>query len=254
MSDYKNLDNYIWLDRNIDKRASDYFAILLAASKNNVWEFSGRSSIYVRGSKKTQRRKKAELRKTAQNTQSITAYLAPASMYSQNFNIVLASTFACKLLTELYESTEVESEKVELTEVESTELQITEVEPIVVDTSIELDVDKKAKLWQAIEDLDGSLKKDNNNINKGTRVRLQASLQYLRLRNMGQNKINASTTIASLLGWRDYKARCIHAWAQNWLKRRKFPKDNCNKFTKVSSLLDDERILMKVCIFYSNFI
>ncbi|CAG8840026.1 46459_t:CDS:1, partial [Gigaspora margarita] len=116
------------------------------ASKNNVWESSDRSSIYVGGSKRTQRYKKAELRKTAQNTRSITAYLAPASIYFQNFNIVLASTSICELSTELYESIEVESEKVKLTEVESTELQITEVEPIVVDASMELDVNKKAKL------------------------------------------------------------------------------------------------------------
>ncbi|CAG8563480.1 21520_t:CDS:2 [Gigaspora margarita] len=126
MSDYKNLDNHIWLNRDIDKKASDYFAVLLAAK--------------------------------------------------------------------------VELEEVELTEVELTELQITEVEPIVVDTSMELDIDKKAKLWQAIEDFDRTLKKNNNNINKGTKVHLQASLQYLQLRNMGQNKINASTTIASSLG------------------------------------------------------
>ncbi|KAF0333051.1 hypothetical protein F8M41_017252 [Gigaspora margarita] len=200
MSDYENLDDHIWLDRDIDKRASNYFAVLLAASKNNIWETLGRSSIYVGGSKRTQRHKKAKLRKAAQNTQSITTYLAPASIYSQNSNIVLASTSACKSLTELYESTEVESEEVELTEVELTELQITEVELIVVNASMELDIDEKAKLWQAIEDLDGTLKKDNNNINKNTKVHLQASLQYLRLRNMGQNKINANMTIASSLG------------------------------------------------------
>ncbi|CAG8850796.1 12867_t:CDS:2, partial [Racocetra persica] len=59
-------------------------------------------------------------------------------------------------------------------------------------------------------------------------------------------KIRASTMIASSLGWGDYKARCICVWAQNWLKWRKLPKDNRGKFTKVSSLLDDERISMKI--------
>ncbi|CAG8752999.1 7132_t:CDS:2, partial [Gigaspora rosea] len=33
--------------------------------------------------------------------------------------------------------------------------------------------------------------------------------------------------------------------AQNWIKWRKLPKENRNKFTKISSLLDDERISTK---------
>ncbi|CAG8476094.1 11975_t:CDS:2 [Racocetra fulgida] len=75
--DYENLDDHIWSDKDIDERASDYFAVLLIAGKNkDVWEPSGRPSTYVRGSKRTLRQKKAELKKAAQNTQSITAYFA----------------------------------------------------------------------------------------------------------------------------------------------------------------------------------
>ncbi|CAG8687739.1 27327_t:CDS:2, partial [Racocetra persica] len=79
ISDYKNLDDHIWSDKDIDRRASDYFAVLLMAGKNiNIWKPSGRPSIYFGGSKRTQRHKKAELKKAAQNNRSITTYLAPA--------------------------------------------------------------------------------------------------------------------------------------------------------------------------------
>ncbi|CAG8832648.1 33587_t:CDS:1, partial [Gigaspora margarita] len=97
----------------------------------------------------------------------------------------------------------------------------------------------------AIEKLDGILKKDDNKMDNGVRVRLQASLQYLWLRYQGQTRINASTTISSSLGWGDYKAQYIGTWAQNWIKWQKLSKENHDKFTKVSSLFDNERISMK---------
>ncbi|CAG8839834.1 4049_t:CDS:2, partial [Racocetra persica] len=126
--------------------------------------------------------------------------------------------------TELVESMETELVKSLETElVESMELELVE---LTADASAK--IDEKTTMRLAIEELDGLLKKNDNQIDKGVRT-----------------KIRASTMIASSLGWGDYKARCICAWAQNWLKWRKLPKDNRGKFTKVSSLLDDERISMK---------
>ncbi|CAG8673090.1 12154_t:CDS:2, partial [Cetraspora pellucida] len=229
-ANYENLDDHIWSDNNIDERSSDYFAVLLTA-----------------GSKRTQRRKKAELKKAAQNTRPITAYLPPA-LTSSNVASALTSTFG--LSTELCASTEVESIGSESMEVESIEVELVESMEVELVESMKTElvklmetelvesleaelvkptadasaeIDKKTTMRLAIEELDGLLKKNNNQINKGVRVRLQASLQYLRLRYYhDQTKIRASTTI--------------------W---RKLPKDNRGKFTKVSSLLDDERISMK---------
>ncbi|CAG8792789.1 25861_t:CDS:2, partial [Racocetra persica] len=99
--------------------------------------------------------------------------------------------------------------------------------------SIEKNIaNEKARMKLAIEELDNLLKKDDEHMDKGTKVHLQASLQYLRLRHQGWTKIHASATIASSLGWGDYKAR--------------LPKDNRGKFIKVVSLIDDERISLKV--------
>ncbi|CAG8784726.1 24876_t:CDS:2, partial [Gigaspora margarita] len=154
-------EDLVWSDQDIDKRASDYFAVLLMASKNkNIWKPSSRPSTYVGGSKRTQRRKKAELKKAAQYTRPIATYFAPA-----------------------------------LTEIAGGGIS--------------------GIAGGGINN--GMLKTDNNKMDKGIRVRLQASLQYLRLRYQGQTRIGASTTIAK----------------------------NYDKFMKVFSLLDDERISIK---------
>ncbi|CAG8715055.1 29511_t:CDS:2, partial [Racocetra persica] len=163
----------------IDERASDYFAVLLTAS---------RPSTYIGGSKRIQRCKKAKLRKAAQNTRSITTYLAPALTTST----LESSTESIEMESIEMESIGVESAKMELIEVEST-----------ADLSAEIDLDERTKMRLAIEELERTLKKDDNQMDKGVR-------------------------------------------AQNWIKWQKLPKENCDKFTKVSSLLDDERISMKV--------
>ncbi|CAG8513111.1 27820_t:CDS:2 [Dentiscutata erythropus] len=176
-SNYKDL---VWSDQNIDERASDYFSILLIASKNkDTWKPLGRPLAYIG------------------------AYFAPALTYS---NIVLASTSTCKSLTELHALMKVESIEVEpigmestemkLIEMRSTEIELTEMGST-ADVLEKIDIDKMTKIWLAIEELDRMLKKDNNQMDKG---------------------------------------------------RRNLPKDNCGKFAKVSSLLDDERISMKFSV------
>ncbi|CAG8605333.1 1216_t:CDS:2 [Cetraspora pellucida] len=201
-ANYKNLDNYIWSDNNIDERSSDYFAVLLTAGKNiNVWKPSGRT-IYVEGSKRTQRRKKAELKKAAQNTRPITAYLPPALTSS---NVASASTSTFGLSTELCVPTEVESIGSESMEVESIEVELVEsmelelvksmktelvklmetelvesleaelVEPT-ADASAE--IDEKTTMRLAIEELDGLLKKNDNQIDKDIRELNPVLLEY----------------------------------------------------------------------------
>ncbi|KAF0499731.1 hypothetical protein F8M41_020441 [Gigaspora margarita] len=162
---FRDYEDLVWSDQDIDDRASDYFAVLLTASKN--WKPS-----------------------TAQDTQLITTYFAPALI--------------CKSSTELHTSMEVESmelievEPVDVESVESVEVESVEMEP--------MEMDESTKMRLAIEELDGMLKKDDNKMDNGIRVRLQALLQYLQLRYQGQTRISASTMISSSLGWGDYKA------------------------------------------------
>ncbi|CAG8819917.1 16117_t:CDS:2, partial [Racocetra persica] len=181
-ANYENLDDYIWSDNNIDERSSDYFAVLLIA---------------------------AELKKAVQNTRPITAYLPPAltssnvasaststfglstelyaptevesigseSIEVESIEVELVESMEVKLVesmeaklvesieTELVESIEtelVESLKVEL--VESMEVEL--VEPT-ADASAE--IDEKTTMRLAIEELDGLLKKNDNQIDKGVR-------------------------------------------------------------------------------------
>ncbi|CAG8840460.1 30143_t:CDS:2, partial [Gigaspora margarita] len=143
-------EDLVWSDQDIDNRTSDYFAILLTLVKTG------------------------NLR-AAQDTQLITSYFA--------------STLTCESSTELYVSMEVELMEMELIEVkpvdvesvESVKVESVEIEPV--------EVDERTKMKLAIEELDGMLKKNDNKIDNGVRVRLQASLQYLRLRYQGQTRI-----------------------------------------------------------------
>ncbi|CAG8807431.1 7158_t:CDS:2, partial [Gigaspora margarita] len=157
-TDYEDL---VWSDQEIDKRASDYFAVLLMAKVKSM-----------------------ELELESVDVESVESLEVKS--------------------VELVKSLEVEL--VESLKVEST-----------VDILAEKDIDKRTKIRLAIEELDRMLKTDDNKIDKGIRVRLQASLQYLWLKYQGQTRIGASTTIAK----------------------------NRNIFMKVSSLLDNERISMK---------
>ncbi|CAG8716690.1 4617_t:CDS:2, partial [Gigaspora margarita] len=149
---------------DIDEKASDYFAVLLTASKNEkIWKPLSRPSIYVGGSKRTQRCKKAELKKAAQYTRSITTYFAP--------------TLTCELSIELHVLTEVESMEIEPVDVESVEsvesveiesVELVEVESVEVEPAeVELmKVNERTKMKLAIEELDGMLKKDDDKIDK----------------------------------------------------------------------------------------
>ncbi|CAG8848847.1 11404_t:CDS:1, partial [Racocetra persica] len=166
-------------------------------------------TIYVEGSKRTQRRKKAELKKAAQNTRPITAYLPPALI---SFNVASALTSTFGLSTELCAPTEVESIGSESMEVESIEVELVESMEVELVESIEAElvksmetelvesiemelvkslkaelvesmevelveptadasakIDEKTTMRLAIEELDGLLKKNNNQIDKGVR-------------------------------------------------------------------------------------
>ncbi|CAG8833754.1 4335_t:CDS:2, partial [Racocetra persica] len=94
--------------------------------ENLVWP-----STYVEGSKRTQRRKKAELKKAAQDTRSITTYFASALIC---FNVVSTSTSTCESSTELYISIEMESVKIESVEIESVEIELVKIELVEVES------------------------------------------------------------------------------------------------------------------------
>ncbi|CAG8762124.1 15684_t:CDS:2, partial [Gigaspora rosea] len=162
-TNYKDL---VWSDQNIDKRAFDYFAVLLIASKNEkIWKPLNRPSTYVGGSERNQRHKKVKLKKATQYTRSITTYFA--------------STLTCESSTELHISTEVESiemepvdvksvesiklvnmESVESVEVELVEVESVEVEPVKMESvevepvkleSVEVELVEVQKLDQVVK-------------------------------------------------------------------------------------------------------
>ncbi|CAG8838051.1 33975_t:CDS:2, partial [Racocetra persica] len=98
------------VDEEIDEKAADYFDILLSAGRNNnVWKTSGKPIVNFGDSERTLRRKKAVLKKAAQNIQPITFYLSSALAYSLAPN----TTSTCALLdaVALVQSAEENKEK-----------------------------------------------------------------------------------------------------------------------------------------------
>ncbi|CAG8837489.1 32637_t:CDS:1, partial [Racocetra persica] len=106
----EELNDHMWVDEKIDKRAADYFDILLLAGRNNnVWKTSGRLIVNFGDSGRTLRRKKAVLKKAAQNIQPITFHLSSASAHSLASNTT--STCALSDTVVLVQSAEENREK-----------------------------------------------------------------------------------------------------------------------------------------------
>ncbi|CAG8700070.1 23670_t:CDS:2, partial [Racocetra persica] len=219
----EELDDHIWVDEKIDKKANSYFEVLLAAARNNnSWKVASRPIYNYGDSERTLRRKKAELKKAAQNTKSITFYLSLTN--SLKFNVALTFThkfLAADVAVQLMKTNLVD-EAVDTIVIDK------DGDTIIVDNAIdsivesaEINVnDDKAYIKRAIEELDNMLEKDSKQIDKGTKVRLQAALQYLRLRYQGWTKINSSVTIAGSLGWGAYKTRCIRIEKKTTISER----------------------------------
>ncbi|CAG8816995.1 18804_t:CDS:2, partial [Dentiscutata erythropus] len=179
----EELDDHIWVDEEIDEKADSYFEVLLAATRNNnTWKIVGRPTYNYGDSGRTLRRKKAELKKAAQNTKFITSYLSKFS--AANAAVQLMET---NLVDEAVDT-------IVIDEYGDTIMVDNTVNSIVESAEINVNNDKAYNM----------LEKNSKQVNKGTKVRLQA-LQYLRLRYQGWTKINSSATIAGSLGWGAYK-------------------------------------------------
>ncbi|CAG8490595.1 3426_t:CDS:2, partial [Cetraspora pellucida] len=216
----EELDDHIWVDEGIDEKADSYFEVLLAAARNNnSWKVASRPTYNYGDSGRTLRRKKAELKKAAQNTKSITSYLSLTN--SLRFNIASTSIhkfLAADAVVQLMETNLVDEavDTIVIDEDGDTIMVDNAVDSIVESVEINVNDDKAYNM----------LEKDSKQIDKGTKVRLQAALQYLRLRYQGWTKINSSATIAGSLGWGAYKTRCIEKkttiserTALEWLKK-----------------------------------
>ncbi|CAG8818222.1 31549_t:CDS:1, partial [Racocetra persica] len=199
----EELDEYIWVDKEINEKTDSYFEVLLAAARNNnSWKVAGRPTYNYGDSGRTLRRKKAELKKAAQNTKSITFYLSLTN--SLRFNVASTSThkfLAADAAVQLMKTNLVDEavDTIVIDEDGDTIMVDNAVDSIVELVEINVN-DNKACIKRAIEELDNMLEKDSKQIDKGTKVCLQAALQYLHLRYQGWTKINLSATIAGSLG------------------------------------------------------
>ncbi|CAJ0846645.1 8909_t:CDS:2, partial [Entrophospora sp. SA101] len=79
---------------------------------------------------------------------------------------------------------------------------------------------------------------DNN-----TKFRSTAIGMYFRNLDNGKKKVEASEIVAVSLGWtKNYKSKCISAWAKQWIRNKTVPTSKRGKHSKMQSLWSHEDI------------
>jgi len=97
---------------------------------------------------------------------------------------------------------------------------------------------------QVIDSLETQLKKKN--LDEGHKIRLMAILQYMRLLEFQDSKLEASLSVAQQLKKGPWFARCLRLWSRMLQNGESIPFSKRGKHCKVKSLLDDEGIQMQV--------
>ncbi|CAJ0825619.1 8792_t:CDS:2 [Entrophospora sp. SA101] len=83
---------------------------------------------------------------------------------------------------------------------------------------------------------------DNN-----TKFRSTAIGMYFRNLDNGKKKVEASEIVAVSLGWtKNYKSKCISAWAKQWIRNKTVPTSKRGKHSKMQSLWSHEDIADQV--------
>ncbi|CAG8765907.1 3823_t:CDS:2, partial [Racocetra fulgida] len=213
----EELNDHMWVDEEIDERAADYFDILLSAAPNTTSTCALSDAVALVQSAEENREK------------NIKGIMEGIMEGNTEGNMEGNTERIMKGIVERNTEENTEENRERIIE-GNTEENMEENAGESIEKNI---ANEKARMKLAIEEQDNLLKKNDEHMDKGTKVRLQASLQYLRLRHQGWTKIHASATIAGSLGWGDYKVRCIRTWGNEWLKWRRLPKDNREKFIKV---------------------
>jgi hypothetical protein len=90
------------------------------------------------------------------------------------------------------------------------------------------------------------LKLNSEKLTPGYRVRLKAVQKYLRLKNKGYGKIEASEIVSDLLNKSKWFSRCVRSWSKAFLEYGDVPKCRRGQHLIGSSILDDEDVKSKI--------
>ncbi|CAG8849294.1 21914_t:CDS:1, partial [Racocetra persica] len=93
-------------------------------------------------------------------------------------------------------------------------------------------------LNNTIKQLEKEIK--SNKHSEVVKARLYTILSYFRLVERGRERIEASIIVAEAAGKGVYHARCIRAWAINYIKNGEFPISRQGKHPKTWSFLWDD--------------
>ncbi|CAJ0837074.1 6989_t:CDS:2, partial [Entrophospora sp. SA101] len=100
--------------------------------------------------------------------------------------------------------------------------------------------------WEnAINSVEQAL--ESPNLANELKSKLMAIGMYFRHLSNGEKKIEASEIVAVSLGWtKNYKSRCIRAWANQWIQNKTIPTSNRGKYPKTKSLWKHEDIAAQI--------
>ncbi|CAJ0848379.1 7563_t:CDS:1, partial [Entrophospora sp. SA101] len=87
----------------------------------------------------------------------------------------------------------------------------------------------------------------NPDLDNDAKSRLTAIGMYFRNLDDGKKKVEASEIVAVSLGWtKNYKSKCIRAWAKQWIRNNTVPTSKRGKHPKIQSLWNHEDIAAQV--------
>nr|CAG8657135.1 8557_t:CDS:2 [Entrophospora candida] len=106
--------------------------------------------------------------------------------------------------------------------------------------------DDKGDDWKnRIDSVEEALR--NPDLDNGAKSRLTAIGMYFRNLDDGKKKVEASEIVAVSLGWtKNYKSKCIRAWAKQWIRNNTVPTSMRGKHPKIQSLWNHEDIAAQV--------
>jgi hypothetical protein len=89
-------------------------------------------------------------------------------------------------------------------------------------------------------------KKNQKTIGTEEKAKLQAVLQYLRLRQTGMDQTHARIQVATANGKTPYWGRCLVRWAKEWSVNKKIVLSRRGKHPKTKNLLTDSDVYLRI--------
>lgn len=218
-------DSVLWCTEELDNNAEKTLQLLMHGAKNVI--SSKRPLCYLGNSSRTQRRRKAEERKSsAEHKRKITDFFNVASIEEPVEADSTSENENSPIINEPNQGFEDENDQ---------EFYWSDDENL------------NAKCLLSDDELIKKIENEiENKLSDGLKWKLTAVLQYVRLFKLTKSKMNASLYVAHQLGRGAYLAQSIRGWTNILKDGGTLPESFRGKHPKVKSLLEDEDVRAEI--------